>query len=293
MPLTERHILFIPLSTGFQTPSFGNFLQRAGGNVCRVNTRSGFLCNILPPSLRNIAQRAGRSISILKTTTVVSASKRLFQPGPLHNIPSVYRSFVRSHEVTLKMYDAYKAITGQVSFMPKRQCGEPCGKSHHEKNTVRCDSPLKHFAETLLGRGTSHSKVNVESASRLLSVSGTLANDLERILGIRASNFTQFKQIDVKGSLYTSTRNSTFIRIHGKHGSCKGHRTLCKRSRSQERKASLAGDPLKHCKVGLCIWNGRQSRVCWHSTEEKACEFFQESMPLFTQADTNIWNRFG
>ena len=128
--------------------------------------------------------------------TVVRARIRLFQPGPLHRIPPIYRSSVRSRErLALKMYDAYKQQNGAPDIIHAKctMWGAILARAISKRENIPyvVTAGASVFARGIVGpREQRTAKHALESANRLLSVSSTLADDLERILDIPASNFT-------------------------------------------------------------------------------------------------------
>ena len=128
--------------------------------------------------------------------TVVRARIRLYQPGPLHRIPPIYRASVRSRErLALRMYDAYKQQNG-VPDIIHAKCtmwgailAQAISKRENIPYIVTAGASV--FARGIVGpRERKTAKQALESANQLLSVSSTLAEDLERILKIPATEFT-------------------------------------------------------------------------------------------------------
>ena len=293
MLLTKRHILFIPSwYPSSYAPLSGTFFREQAEMFAEVGHKVGVLHAIFHhlPSATWL-KGPGRSIAMTveNNLTVVRASKRLFQPGPLHNIPSVYRSFVQSHKkLALKMYDAYKAVHGPPDIIHAKATmwGAILAKAIAEREKipyiVTVHSSI--FGRNIVGpRERITATSALESANRLLSVSGTLANDLERILGIRASNFTTVpNMIDVEKFPYTPMpENSTFtFGYMANMVPDKGHRTLLKAFKEvKSARLLLAGEgPLQKQLQELTSAYGMDDRVEFVGTvqREKACEFFQE-----------------
>jgi len=228
------------------------------------------------------------SMAVENNLAVVRASKRLFQPGPFHNIPSIYRSFVRSHEkFALKMYDAYKAVHGAPDIIHAKATmwGAVLAKAIAERENipylVTVHSSV--FARNIVGpREKVTATLALKSANRLLSVSSTLAKDLERILGIHASKFTTVpNMIDVEKFPYTPLpKNTTFtFGYMANLVNDKGHETLLKAFKKvTNAKLLLAGDgPLRKQLEKLTSVYGIDDRVEFVGAipREKACEFFQ------------------
>ena len=128
--------------------------------------------------------------------TVVRSRIRLYQPGPLHRIPPIYRASVRSRErLALKMYDAYKQQNGPPDIIHAKctMWGAILAQaiSKREKIPYVVTVGASVFARGIVGpRECKTAKKALESANQLLSVSSTLAEDLERILKIPATEFT-------------------------------------------------------------------------------------------------------
>ena len=292
MPLTERHILFIPSwYPSSDAPLSGTFFREQAEMFAEVGHKVGVLHATfyhLPSATWLKGPSRSISMTVENNLTVVRASKRLFQPGPLHNIPSVYRSFVRSHEkLALKMYDAYKAVHGPPDIIHAKATmwGAVLAKAIAEREKipyiVTVHSSI--FARNIVGpREQITARSALESANRLLSVSGTLANDLERILGIQASNFTTVpNMIDVEKFPYTPLpENSTFtFGYMANMVPDKGHRTLLQAFKEvKNARLLLAGDgPLRKQLQELASAYGMDDRVEFVGTvpREKAYEFFQ------------------
>lgn len=290
--MTERHILFIPSwYPSSDAPLSGTFFREQAEMFAEVGHKVGVLHATFyhfPSATWLKGPSRSISMTVENNLTVVRASKRLFQPGPLHNIPSVYRSFVRSHEkLALKMYDAYKAVHGPPDIIHAKATmwGAVLAKAIAEREKipyiVTVHSSI--FARNIVGpREQITARSALESANRLLSVSGTLANDLERILGIQASNFTTVpNMIDVEKFPYTPLpENSTFtFGYMANMVPDKGHRTLLQAFKEvKNARLLLAGDgPLRKQLQELASAYGMDDRVEFVGTvpREKAYEFFQ------------------
>lgn len=136
------------------------------------------------------------SISQENNLTVVRARIRLFQPGPLHRIPPFYQASVRARErLALKMYDAYKAENGPPDIIHAKCTmwgailAQAISKRENIPYVVTAGASV--FSRGIVGpREQKTAKIALNSANRLLSVSSTLASDLERILDIPKTNFT-------------------------------------------------------------------------------------------------------
>ena len=290
--LTERHILFIPSwYPSVDAPLLGTFFREQAEMFAEIGHKVGVLHARFhhlpsPTWLRGPSQPI--SMAVENNLAVVRASKRLFQPGPLHNIPSIYRSFVRSHEkFALKMYDAYKAVHGAPDIIHAKATmwGAVLAKAIAERENipylVTVHSSV--FARNIVGpREKVTATLALKSANRLLSVSSTLAKDLERILGIHASKFTTVpNMIDVEKFPYTPLpKNTTFtFGYMANLVNDKGHETLLKAFKKvTNAKLLLAGDgPLRKQLEKLTSVFGIDDRVEFVGAipREKACEFFQ------------------
>ena len=292
MPLTERHILFIPSwYPSSDAPLSGTFFREQAEMFTEVGHKVGVL-HARFHHLPSATWLKGPSRPITMTEennlAVVRASKRLFQPGPLHNIPTVYRSFVRSHEkLALKMYDAYKTVHGPPDIIHAKATmwGAILAKAIAEREKipyiVTAHSSI--FGRDIVGpREQITATSTLKSANRLLSVSTTLANDLERILGIQASNFTTVpNMIDVEKFPYTPLpKNDTFtFGYMANLVEDKGHETLLKAFKNiTNAKLLLAGEgPLQRQLEELTAAYGMNDRVEFVGVipREQACEFFQ------------------
>lgn len=293
MQLTKHHILFIPSwYPSPDAPLSGTFFREQAEMFAEVGHKVGVLHAIFH-HLPSATWLKGPSRSITTTVennlTVVRASKRMFQPGPLHNIPSVYRSFVRSHEkLALKMYDAYRAVHGPPDIIHAKATmwGAILAKAIAEREKipyiVTVHSSI--FGRNIVGpREQITATSALKSANRLLSVSSTLANDLEQVLGIQASKFTTIpNMIDVEKFPYTPLpKNATFtFGYMANLVNDKGHKTLLQAFKQvTNAKLLLAGDgPLRKQLQALASAYGMDDRVEFVGTvpREKACEFFQE-----------------
>ena len=290
--LTERHILFIPSwYPSVDAPLLGTFFREQAEMFAEIGHKVGVLharFHHLPSPTWLKGPSQPISMTVENNLTVVRASKRLFQPGPLHNIPSIYRSFVRSHEkFALKMYDAYKAVHGVPDIIHAKATmwGAVLAKAIAERENipylVTVHSSV--FARNIVGpREKVTATLALKSANRLLSVSSTLAKDLERILGIPASKFTTVpNMIDVEKFPYTPLpKNTTFtFGYMANLVNDKGHETLLKAFKKvTNAKLLLAGDgPLRKQLEKLTSVFGIDDRVEFVGAipREKACEFFQ------------------
>ncbi len=290
--LTERHILFIPSwYPSVDAPLLGTFFREQAEMFAEIGHKVGVLharFHHLPSPTWLKGPSQPISMAVENNLAVVRASKRLFQPGPFHNIPSIYRSFVRSHEkFALKMYDAYKAVHGAPDIIHAKATmwGAVLAKAIAERENipylVTVHSSV--FARNIVGpREKVTATLALKSANRLLSVSSTLAKDLERILGIHASKFTTVpNMIDVEKFPYTPLpKNTTFtFGYMANLVNDKGHETLLKAFKKvTNAKLLLAGDgPLRKQLEKLTSVFGIDDRVEFVGAipREKACEFFQ------------------
>ena len=198
--MTKRHILFIPSwYPSPDAPLLGTYFREQAAMFAEVGHKVGVL-HARFHDLPSATWLKGPSEPITMVEEgnliVVRARKRLFQPGPLHRIPSVYRSSVRAREkLALKMYEAYKAAHGVPDIIHAKSVmwGAILAKAIAERDNipyvVTVGSSV--FARGIVGpRERKTAALTLTAANRLLSVSTTLAADLERILGIHASAFT-------------------------------------------------------------------------------------------------------
>lgn len=292
MSLTERHILFIPSwYPSSDAPLLGTFFQEQAEMFAEVGHKVGVLharFHHLPSATWLKGPTEPITITVENNITVVRASKRLFQPGPFHRIPLIYRSFVRSHEkLALKMYDAYKAVHGPPDIIHAKATmwgailAKAIAKRENIPYLVTAHSSV--FARDIVGpRERITAALALKSANRLLSVSSTLAKDLERILGIKASKFTTVpNMIDLEKFPYTPLpKNGTFtFGYMANLVKDKGHKTLLQAFKKvTNAKLLLAGDgPLRKQLEKLTSTYGIDDRVEFVGTipREKACEFFQ------------------
>ena len=292
MSLTERHILFIPSwYPSSDAPLLGTFFQEQAEMFAEVGHKVGVLharFHHLPSATWLKGPTEPITITNENNITVVRASKRLFQPGPFHRIPSIYRSFVRSHEkLALKMYDAYKAVHGPPDIIHAKATmwGAILAKAiaNRENIPYLVTAHSSVFARDIVGpRERITAALALKSANRLLSVSSTLAKDLERILGIQASKFTTApNMIDLEKFPYTPLpKNGTFtFGYMANLVKDKGHKTLLQAFKKvTNAKLLLAGDgPLRKQLEQLITSLGIDDRVEFvgEIPRQKACEFFQ------------------
>jgi len=221
--------------------------------------------------------------------TVVRARKRLFQPGPLHRIPLIYRASVRSRErLALKMYDAYREINGAPDIIHAKciMWGAILAKAIGEREKIPfvVTAGASVFARGIVGpRECKTAAGALNNADHLLSVSSTLANDLERILGIPATDFTIVpNMIDADKFPLTPLPNNerfTFGYLANLVAD-KGHTTLIKAFKKvPDAKLMLAGGgPLRKELEKLTSTLEMEDRVNFvgEIPRAKACEFFQE-----------------
>jgi glycosyltransferase involved in cell wall biosynthesis len=229
------------------------------------------------------------TITLENNLTVVRASKRLFQPGPLHRIPPIYRSSVRSRErLALKMYDLYKETNGAPDIIHAKctMWGAILAKAIANRENIPyvVTAGASVFARGIVGpreRKTAATALN--SADRLLSVSSALATDLEQILNIPTKEFTTVpNMIDVnKFPLTPPPKNETFtFGYMANLVADKGHTTLLQ-AFQEVPNANLVlagGGPLRIQLEQLTSTLGIEDRVEFvgEIPRSKACEFFQE-----------------
>ena len=290
--LTERHILFIPSwYPSSDAPLLGTFFREQAAMFADIGHNVGVLYprfHDLPSATWLNGPREPIGMNVEDGLHVVRASKRLFQPGPLHRIPPVYRSSVRSREkLALKMYDAYKAVHGAPDIIHAKSVmwGAVLAKAISERENipyvVTVGSSI--FARGIVGpRERKTAALTLKSASRLLSVSSTLANDLERILGISAAEFTIVpNMIDLEKFPYTPLpKNETFtFGYMANLVNDKGHKTLLQAFKDVgNAKLLLAGDgPLRTQLEAMATAYGLDGRVEFVGPvpREQACGFFQ------------------
>jgi len=228
------------------------------------------------------------AMAVENELNVVRASKRLFQLGPFHRIPSIYRSFVRSHEkLALKMYDAYKAVHGPPDIIHAKATmwGAIMARAIAERENIPYVVTVHSsvFARGIVGpRERNTAALALKSANRLLSVSSSLAKDLEQILGVEASKFTIVpNMIDVEKFPYTPLpENNTFtFGYMANLVQDKGHKTLLEAFKEvKNARLLLAGEgPLRKQLEELTTALGMDDSVEFVGAvpRQKACGFFQ------------------
>ena len=239
--LTGHHILFIPSwYPSDEAPLLGSFFREQVEMFAEAGNKVGVLharFHDLPSRNWLKGPTEGITITEENNVTVVRARKRLFQPGPLHRIPPVYRASVRSRErLALKMYDAYKEANGSPDIIHAKctMWGAILANAISQRENIPfvVTAGASVFARGIVGpreRKTAAEALN--SANRLISVSSTLANDLERILGIPSSEFTVVpNMIDTEKFPFTPLpHNQTFtFGYMANLVEDKGHNTLLK-----------------------------------------------------------------
>ena len=198
--MSKHHILFIPSwYPSNDAPLLGTFFQEQAEMFAEVGHKVGVLharFHDLPSSTWLKGPTEKITITEENNLTVVRSRIRLYQPGPLHRIPPIYRASVRSRErLALKMYDAYKQQNGPPDIIHAKctMWGAILAQaiSKREKIPYVVTVGASVFARGIVGpRECKTAKKALESANQLLSVSSTLAEDLERILKIPATEFT-------------------------------------------------------------------------------------------------------
>ncbi|MEE2747994.1 MAG: glycosyltransferase [Candidatus Thermoplasmatota archaeon] len=215
MGLVARHILFIPSwYPSDDAPLLGTFFREQAEMFVEAGHKAGVLharFHDLPSASWLKGPTEGITLTEENGVTVIRARKRLFQPGPLHRIPPIYRASVRSREkLALKMYDAYVAKNGRPDIIHAKctMWGAILARAISERENIPYVVTVgaSIFARGIVGpRERKTAKHALESANRLLSVSSTLAEDLDRILGIPASNFTTVpNMIDMQNFPFTN-----------------------------------------------------------------------------------------
>ena len=293
MGLTERHILFIPSwYPSSDAPLLGTFFQEQAAMFAEDGHKVGVLharFHDLPSATWLKGPIEPITITEENNVTVVRARKRLFQPGPFHRIPLIYQSSVRSRErLALKMYDAYKEINGPPDIIHAKctMWGAILAKAISERENIPFVVTVgaSVFARGIVGpRERKTAATALKSANRLLSVSSTLANDLERILKIPATEFTTIpNMIDPNKFPFTPPpENETFtFGYMANLVADKGHTTLLQAFKEvPSAKLLLAGGgPLRKQLEELTITLGIEDKVEFVGpiAREKACGFFQE-----------------
>lgn len=293
MGLTERHILFIPSwYPSFDAPLLGTFFQEQAEMFAEVGHKVGVLharFHDLPSATWLKGPTEPITITEENNLTVVRARTRLFQPGPFHRFPPIYRSSIRAREkLALKMYDAYKEINGSPDIIHAKctMCGAILARAISERENIPYVVTVgaSVFARGIVGpRERKTAALALKSANRLLSVSSTLANDLERILGIHASEFTTVpNMIDPKKFPFTPLPNNDIFTFGYMANLVedKGHTMLLEAFKEvPNAKLLLAGGgPLRKQLEQLSTTHGIEDRVEFvgEIPREKACEFFQE-----------------
>ena len=231
----------------------------------------------------------GITITEENNVTVVRAQKRLFQPGPLHRIPYIYRASVHSRErLALKMYDAYKETNGAPDIIHAKctMWGAILAKAIGRRENIPfiVTTGASVFGRNIVGpRERKTASYTLNSANRLLSVSSTLAHDLERILGTPATDFTTVpNMIDTAKFPFTPLpNNETFtFGYMANMVDDKGHHTLLKAFKNvPNTRLLLAGDgPLRKELEKLTTTLDIADRVEFvgEIPRTRACDFFQE-----------------
>ena len=186
------------------------------------------------------------------------------------------------------MYDAYEEINGPPDIIHAKctMWGAILAKAISERENIPYVVTVgaSVFARGIVGpRERKTAAFALKSANRLLSVSSTLATDLERILSIHASEFTTVpNMIDPEKFPFTPLpKNGTFtFGYMANLVEDKGHTTLIQAFKEvPNAKLLLAGDgPLRKQLEQLTTTLGIDDRVEFVGAipREKACEFFQE-----------------
>mgnify|MGYP000279275318 CR=1 FL=1 len=293
MSLTERHILFVPSwYPSSDAPLLGTFFREQAEMFAEVGHKVGVIharFHDLPSSTWLKGPSEPITISRENNITVVRASKRLVQPGPFHRIPLIYQSSVRSRErLALKMYDAYKEVNGPPDIIHAKcaMWGAILAKAISERENIPYVVTVgaSVFARGIVGpRERKTAVIALTSAHRLLSVSSTLATDLERILKIPASEFTTVpNMIDPNKFPFTPLpKNETFtFGYMANLVADKGHSTLLQAFKEvPSAKLLIAGDgPLRRQLEQLTFTLGINHRVEFRGpiARDKASGFFQE-----------------
>lgn len=290
--LSRLHILFVPSwYPSDEAPLLGTFFQEQAEMFEEVGHKVGVLYAqfIDLPSKRWFGGTThGVQVRVENGLTVVRAVQRMRQPGPLQRIPPVYRAAVRQRErLALKMYDAYSEVNGKPDIIHAKctMWGAILARAIAEREgipwVVTVGASI--FARGIAGpRERMTASKTLDSASYLASVSNSLSEDLDRILGIPQESFTLVpNMIDIGNFPLTPQRQDDEF-IWGYMANMvadKGHETLLRAFASVDGGTlQLAGDgPLRGGLENLASELGLSNRVSFLGTipREEAPNFFQ------------------
>lgn len=230
----------------------------------------------------------GIEVSDENGLSVVRAIQRMRQPGPLQRIPPIYRAAVRQRErLALKMYDAYVKDNGKPDIIHAKctMWGAILARAIAERDGIPW---LVTVGASIFARGIAGPRERItasktlNSASYLASVSNSLSQDMDRILGIPQESFTLVpNMIDVDNFPLTSrSQGEEFIWGYmANMVADKGHETLLRAFVSvDDGTLKLAGDgPLRGQLERLASELGLFNRVSFLGAipREEAPNFFQ------------------
>jgi len=230
----------------------------------------------------------GARVSVENGLTVVRAVQRMRQPGPLQRIPPIYRAAVRQRErLALKMYDAYVEVNGKPDIIHAKctMWGAILARAIAEREAIPWVVTVgaSIFARGIAGpRERVTASKTLDSASYLVSMSNSLAGDLDRILGIPQESFTLVpNMIEVNNFPLTPLpQDDEFIWGYmANMVADKGHETLLRAFATvDEGKLQLAGDgPLRGHLENLASELSISNRVSFTGN------ILREEAPLFFQ----------
>ena len=257
MGLGRLHILFVPSwYPSEDAPLLGTFFREQAEMFVEAGHKAGVLharFHDLPSKGWLNGPSHGVRITEENGLTVVRAAQRLRQPGPFQRIPMFYRASVRQRQkLALKMYDSYIEANGKPDIIHAKctMWGAVLAHAIAQRENIPWITTVgaSIFARGIAGpRECKTASVTLAAANRLLSVSNSLADDLERILGIPRESFTLMpNMIDVAKFPLTEPRDTGEEFHWGYMANMvadKGHDTLLHAfSTLSTGKLSLAGD---------------------------------------------------
>ena len=290
--LGRLHILFVPSwYPSDEAPLLGTFFQEQAEMFEEVGHKVGVLyAQFLDfPSKRWFGGTThGVRVSVENGLTVVRAVQRMRQLGPLQRIPPIYRAAVRQRErLALKMYDAYAEVNGKPDIIHAKctMWGAILARAIAEREGIPwlVTVGASIFARGIAGpRERMTASKTLASASYLASVSNSLSEDLDRILGIPQESFTLVpNMIDIDNFPLTPRRQDDEF-VWGYMANMvadKGHETLLRAFASVDGGTlQLAGDgPLRGRLEKLVSELGLSDRVSFTGNilREVAPYFFQ------------------
>ena len=294
MGLDRLHILFIPSwYPSEDTPLLGTFFREQAEMFVEAGHKAGVLYarfHDLPSKGWLSGPRHGVRVSEENGLTVIRATQRLYQPGPLQRIPLFYRNSVRQRQnLALKMYDAYVEANGKPDIIHAKctMWGAVLAHVIAEREGIPWVTTVgaSIFARGIAGpRECKTATITLAAANRLLSVSNSLAEDLDKILGIPSDSFTLVpNMIDTAKFPLTESR-PTGEEFHWGYMANmvadKGHDTLLRAfSTLSDGKLSLGGDgPYRGRLESLCSQLKISDRVTFLGEVPRgnAASFFQD-----------------